>query len=908
MAGHRTPPGAASRVRSIIRSNRPAIVLLADQLPDTARFETLSDASRRLLAARVAAIAPSVGVIEVNDGGRWLRLGTCFRVSADRRRVATARHMLGAILNPGAAIQCRPNSMPLIASNRPPYRPARVVFERQSGSAVTDPAVDTVIGVEGVEWAHPKWDLMLLRLNADCDREPVPLRQPDQGPNGNPLEIGVIGYPNPSTAPSDANALIGIFDGDLATKRAAYGVTGGLGQAVFLHDASTLPGSSGSPIIDLATGEAIGIHYFGGSGVDDPNRGVFLPVVLGEQALHMRMTGPAGAVAPDPDKWPDASSFHFGRPLTQLRATGEEFATQGDDLPRMHALLPDRSDARDQYYRPVLQPARQSILPERPTAGEIGCQADPFSCVGFALASAINLQLKHVAGGAGQRVSPAMIYALATRNDEFVDDLPGGTSLRGAIKGIYHHGVCLDKTAPYTGHDPTWHLTIAAAKEARNIALGAYFRLHPLVSDYQLAVQEVGSVVVSAYLHEGWRRRTRPVGRIPQKPGRSGAHAFTIVGYDDRGFVIRNSWGEDWGQWKGRKGHAHWSYSDWDANVIDGWVLRLAPRAPAAFDLQVRSFPTAGQHATVPSAVAQLRNPRRNALIGHSIQAERDGLRGDGRIGAGPRTLRETALFLASDKGRRKYPRLALIFHDPALGDDVIARLSARLIEPFKLNGIYPINVAYGVDEIRTLVLRMTDEARRAEKRSDGVAEPLTSYLTRRGLVVARPLLQMWHEGIAAALQPGGGLWRGLATIGAEAGILGTPSQPRPLHVLSFGCGWAVAEQVLATAETLGFPKIESIGRIAPAVGGLPPKDGVIRVRTWLLADPAPADIALPRFAGDWPDLFARLSPDSPSCPRGADRAKLPADLATACSTASVLNLALRNMLGRKPSRTRSFI
>lgn len=46
-----------------------------------------------------------------------------------------------------------------------------------------------------------------------------------------------------------------------------------------------------------------------------------------------------------------------------------------------------------------------------------------------------------------------------------------------------------------------------------------------------------------------------------KRPGDTqlGGHAMTIVGYDTTGFIIRNSWGDDWGD----EGYTIFPYSDW---------------------------------------------------------------------------------------------------------------------------------------------------------------------------------------------------------------------------------------------------------------------------------------------------------------------------------------------------------
>lgn len=70
----------------------------------------------------------------------------------------------------------------------------------------------------------------------------------------------------------------------------------------------------------------------------------------------------------------------------------------------------------------------------------------------------------------------------------------------------------------------------------------------------------------------------------------TGGHAFALVGYTDKGFVVQNSWGVGWG-WSG---FAILSYADWVANGSDAWTVSLgvpivvsksgtALRSPTAF-------------------------------------------------------------------------------------------------------------------------------------------------------------------------------------------------------------------------------------------------------------------------------------------------------------------------------------
>jgi hypothetical protein len=95
---------------------------------------------------------------------------------------------------------------------------------------------------------------------------------------------------------------------------------------------------------------------------------------------------------------------------------------------------------------------------------------------------------------------------------------------------------------------------------------------------------ETGAIYVSATVHEGWdvesSRRLRghadlvAIEHVP-KPNDDGGHAFALVGYNERGFVVQNSWGGTWGS----QGFAVLPFDDWVTHGDDAWAFTLgAPR------------------------------------------------------------------------------------------------------------------------------------------------------------------------------------------------------------------------------------------------------------------------------------------------------------------------------------------
>ena len=75
--------------------------------------------------------------------------------------------------------------------------------------------------------------------------------------------VAVIGYPARDSRIPDQDLMIKIFGDIYDKKRLSPGKITGVSQSEIHHDCSTLGGNSGSLIMDLDTGEAIGLHFAG---------------------------------------------------------------------------------------------------------------------------------------------------------------------------------------------------------------------------------------------------------------------------------------------------------------------------------------------------------------------------------------------------------------------------------------------------------------------------------------------------------------------------------------------------------------------------------------------------------------------------------------------------------------------
>jgi len=251
------------------------------------------------------------------------------------------------------------------------------------------------------------------------------------------------------------------------------------------------------------------------------------------------------------------------------------------------AARPDAIDFRDRMFQPNVAVAPAASL--FPAEGlPVKNQGDTMACTGFGLSLVVEHLLRKSGREGAASISPYMLYSMARRYDEFPGSVADqGSSLRGALKGWFKHGACetelfpaLEMPKAADAVEGDWWF------DAVRRPLGAYYRIQPKqLTDMHAALNEVGMLFASCGCHAGWDEgiaippmARRPasfeeVWTIPVKPGMAAhsGHAFAIVGYNERGFLIQNSWGTDWGSY----GYAVLSYDDWLKNAMDCWVTQL---------------------------------------------------------------------------------------------------------------------------------------------------------------------------------------------------------------------------------------------------------------------------------------------------------------------------------------------
>lgn len=484
---------------------------------------------------------------------------------------------------------------------------------------------------------------------------------------------------------------------------------------------------------------------------------------------------------------------------------------------RILNALPDTPDLRDRMYEPALLELKLALHPPQFPGEHILNQFNEGACTGFALAAVINLQnQRRRAQNLGElpaQVSPRMLYEMARIHDEWPGESYEGSSIRGAVKGFFHNGVCSVEDAPYVPKQQGWALTVDMAKAARAVGLGAYYRLRPEILDYHAALNEVGSIIVSAQTHSGWSSPKKGV--IAKTSMHQGGHAFAIVGYDAKGFLIQNSWGPDWGGFADRPGIAHWSYADWAENIIDAWVLRLSVPTPDAFNLTHMALRTG---ATEPGEAAMRPTPRRQDIVGHFLHIDDGRLVETGRYGTSMDTVQETARLIKErgDADAPKYRHLMVYAHGGLNDTGASARRIAAMRDIFKRNGIYPLHIMWETGFTEELTDVLADTFSRGQQRVGFGSDMLDWAIEQFARGIGR---RLWRQMKVDAERPFEAGRNGGAAIKALLDANAAAKNPMQVHLVGHSAGSILLAELLGALPGMGLGAngVSSCALMAPA-------------------------------------------------------------------------------------------
>jgi C1A family cysteine protease len=187
----------------------------------------------------------------------------------------------------------------------------------------------------------------------------------------------------------------------------------------------------------------------------------------------------------------------------------------------------------------------------------VGNQGDTGSCVGWATADGVMRYLLVMAGRLKrtERLSVRHVWMASKETDEFrsrpetfIEE--SGTSLKTAADVLRKHGVALDRDLPFAIRQTMFLGTIEefyAGCATRKIA--SYFNARKNLDEWKKALA-AGTPILTGLMVDGSFEALGKKGTLDRVrgTGAEGGHAVCVVGYRSDGrFIIRNSWGSDWG-------------------------------------------------------------------------------------------------------------------------------------------------------------------------------------------------------------------------------------------------------------------------------------------------------------------------------------------------------------------------
>lgn len=187
------------------------------------------------------------------------------------------------------------------------------------------------------------------------------------------------------------------------------------------------------------------------------------------------------------------------------------------------------------------------------------------TCAAIAGAAIREIHYYKTHGAPCEQLSPEFIY-----HHRQTSPAPGMFG-RDVFRVLTAHGVCSEDDHPYEAASPP---SRKAVRHARRYKIATYARIYSLDALKQ-ALYNVGPCFISLPKYSSgskfWRAKSRRKLRDSAQTG----HAVVVLGYTRKGFIIQNSWGEDWNE----DGTTILPYKDYGV-VWEAWVpLAHAPRA-----------------------------------------------------------------------------------------------------------------------------------------------------------------------------------------------------------------------------------------------------------------------------------------------------------------------------------------
>ena len=249
---------------------------------------------------------------------------------------------------------------------------------------------------------------------------------------------------------------------------------------------------------------------------------------------------------------------------------------------KLGSYRPDKKNPNDKVFKSS-QFSADNLPPKvdlRPYMTPVENQGDSNSCTANAMAGAYEYLGKRF-NHQDSHVSRLFIYYNA-RDLDGDPQKDEGTYLRSCIKVLKKYGTCSEQTWPFDLHRISTSPEKTAYNEAANFLVEDAYRVDIDLDKMRSCLAEgypftFGLELFASFQNAGLH------GLIPMpdpnKDQHDGGHAMLCVGYSDsdKVFIVRNSWGDDWGD----RGYCYIPYDYMTNPDLNGdlWSIRRVTNA-----------------------------------------------------------------------------------------------------------------------------------------------------------------------------------------------------------------------------------------------------------------------------------------------------------------------------------------
>lgn len=225
-------------------------------------------------------------------------------------------------------------------------------------------------------------------------------------------------------------------------------------------------------------------------------------------------------------------------------------------------------DGRDFIVEAIVNPVQDypKTLDLRPDLPEVWDQGEDGPCSAYSAAAIKNWQEK-IDYGLTEKLSPYFVYDLRSNKPQ------PGMYPRDTMKILNHYGIPTESVYKTVKRKNNTELPQNVLDAAAKNKIKGYARVST-IDGLKKSLYKNGPAYIAMPVFHGDSNFWKP--KFGEKM--VGGHALVVVGYNDVGFILRNSWGPRWAD----KGHSIYPYSDWGSHweiwtVIDEKTSEIKP-------------------------------------------------------------------------------------------------------------------------------------------------------------------------------------------------------------------------------------------------------------------------------------------------------------------------------------------